>query len=153
MESFYRPYTDEERVIIRDKLTYFYGRFVGTVAKGRGISEKEVDEVARGRVWSGKMARGVKLVDAMGGVGDAIDYAKQLAHLGADERVRIVELPRASGGLLELLLGGIARAKAEETVELTELPGVRALLRGLPASLLVAPDSAQARMPFDLTFD
>ena len=40
----------------------------------------------------------------------------------------------------------------DHTLELTDLPVLRALLRGVPASLLVAPDSAQARLPYDLQF-
>jgi len=155
MESFYRPYTDDEREIIRNNLKYAYGRFTGAVAKGRGISEKEVDEVGRGRVWTGKMAKGIKLVDGMGGVVAAIDYAKQLAHLGVDERVDVIELPRISGSLLNFLLGSLAREHAREkaTLDLPDLPGVRAVLHALPASLLVEPDSLQARLPFEITWE
>ena len=152
MESFYRPYTPEERKIIQDKLRYLYGRFVATVAKGRGMSEREVDEVARGRVWTGRMAKGVGLVDELGGLGAAIDLAKERAGLGKDARVRVVELPKQSRGLLDLLLGGVVRARAP-AIDLSGLAILREVLRAVPASLLVAPESAQARLPFEITWN
>ncbi len=156
MESYYRPYTEEEREVIRKGLKYFYGRFTSTVAEGRGMSESEVDEVGRGHVWSGKQAKAIGLVDELGGLTDAIDHAKQMAGLDVDEKVRIVELPKQSVGLLSWLLGGIIRAKAvvaDETLELHELAPIKDLLRSIPASLLVAPEGAQARLPFEIVWE
>lgn len=156
MESYYRPYTDEEREIIRDKLTYLYGRFTGAVAKGRGMTEAEVDAVGRGHVWTGKQALGVGLVDELGGLGAAIDYAKDKAGLGVNERVRIVELPRRPGGLLSFLLGSVVKARAEEaadTLDLSELGAVQELLKAFPASVLAQPETPQARLPFEITWE
>ena len=156
MESYYRPYTDEERTIIRDKLKYLYGRFTGAVARGRGMTEAEVDAVGRGHVWTGKQAMGVGLVDELGGLADAITYAKTQAGLGADERVRIVELPRPPGGLLSFLLGSFAQARAEAAepaVGLHQLGAVRALLEAIPASVLAQPETPQARLPFQITWE
>jgi protease-4 len=156
MDSLYRPYTDEERTLMHDKLTYFYGRFTGAVAKGRAMTDKQVDDVGRGHVWTGKQAQGIRLVDAMGGLGDAIDYAKAKAGLAPGERVRIVELPKVSGGLLSLLLGNVARARAAagpaDALELLMLPEIRAALEALPPSLLAEPDQVQARLPFNLVW-
>ncbi len=159
MDSYYRPYTDEERAIIQDKLRYLYGRFTGAVALGRGMSEAAVDEVGRGRVWSGKQALAVGLVDELGGLVDAIDHAKIQAGLGADARVRIVELPRPGGGLLGALLDAVvgvaahARGAERASVDLGLSGLVGHALRGIPASLLVSPGSAQARLPFELIWE
>ena len=158
MESYYRPYTDEEREIIRDKLKYLYGRFTGAVAKGRNMTDAEVDAVGRGHVWTGKQALGVGLVDELGGLGAALDYAKDKAGLGLDDRVRIVELPRRSGGLLSFLLGGFVRARAEaqgdeQTLDLGELPAVQEVLKAFPASVLAQPETPQARLPFEITWE
>jgi protease IV len=156
MDGYYRPYTDEERALIRDKLEYLYGRFTGTVAEGRGMTEKEVDAIGRGRVWTGSQAKAVNLVDELGGLGDAIEYAKRQAGLAVDDRVRIVEMPKVSGGILSWILGGVARVRAADDgtrVDLTELGPVKAVLRALPPSLLVDPEAVQARMPFEIVWE
>ncbi len=55
-----------------------YDRFLGIVGDGRGMTYDEVNEVARGRVWSGEDAIGKGLVDEIGGFMDAIEKAKEL---------------------------------------------------------------------------
>ncbi len=153
MDSYYRPYTEEERAIIQDRLRYLYGRFTGAVAQGRGMTDGAVDQVGRGRVWSGKQALAVGLVDELGGLIDAIDHAKAQVGLGQGDRVRLVELPREGGGLLGLLLGNLVRSRTEAPVDLSALGLVRNALRGIPASMIVAPDVPQARLPFELTWE
>ncbi|MCB1718161.1 MAG: signal peptide peptidase SppA, partial [Candidatus Competibacteraceae bacterium] len=153
MDGYYRGYTDEERALIQDKLRYLYGRFTGTVAEGRGLTVDQVDQVGRGHVWSGTQARGVGLVDELGGLGDALDYAKAQAGLGAGDRVRVVELPEAGGGLLSKLIGNLLRARAADHVALSDVGLLRQLVRGVPASVLVAPETPQARLPFDITWE
>jgi protease IV len=154
MDSLYRPYTDEERVVIRDKLVYLYGRFTGTVARGRKMSEKQVDEVGRGRVWSGRQAQAVGLVDSLGGVADALDHAKRQAGLSERDLVRIIELPRPTRGLLQLLLGSVAQAGAGAPgFDLGQLAAVREALLAVPASLVFDPTAPQARLPFEVIWE
>jgi protease-4 len=152
VESFYRPYSAEERGVLMDKLKYMYGRFVGAVAEGRGMKKDEVDNVGRGHVWSGTMAKDVKLVDRFGGLGDAIDEAKQRMGIAKDTRVQLYELPNLPSSLfgrLGKLIGLSAEAK---TVAPTDLPLLRELLQGVPGSVLVDPSKPQARLPFDLSW-
>lgn len=149
MESMFRPYTDEERAVLLDRLRYFYGRFTDAVSRGRGLTNAQVDAIGRGHVWSGVQARGIGLVDELGGVGDAIELAKRRIGLAPDARVHILSLPRVSTGLLGLLGLG---ASAEEGSVLA-LPAVRAALEAIPPALLVAPSGAQARLPFDIVWE
>ena len=151
MESMYRPYTEEERLVLHDRLTYFYGRFTGAVSKGRGLTQTRVDEIGRGHVWSGAQAKGIGLVDRMGGIADAIVLAKEKMGLGPDDRVRVLALPKQSSGLLGLL--GLGGAKESATLGLGDLPAAKALLDGIPASVLVDPDAAQARLPYDIVWE
>ncbi len=149
-ESYFRPYTDKERVFIKSKLRYMYGRFTKAVSEGRGMSQKAVDAVGRGRVWSGADAKRVKLVDRFGGVGDAIEYAKQRAGLGSGQRARVLLWPTPSSSLIGRLLGipGL-RARADGArPALGWLPGGTAVLQALPASVLANPGTVQARLPF-----
>lgn len=151
MESMFRPYTDEERVVLLDRLRYFYGRFTDAVSRGRGLTVAQVDAIGRGHVWSGVQAKGIGLVDELGGVGDAIELAKRRVGLAPDAKVRILSLPRESAGLLGLL-GSLTGAQAT-TPSLADLPGVRAALDAVPPSLLVTPQGAQARLPFDISWE
>ncbi len=151
VESYFRPYSAEERAVLLDKLKYMYGRFVGAVAEGRRMKKEEVDAVGRGRVWSGEMARQARLVDRFGGIGDAIDEAKRRMGLGPDDRVQLYELPAPAESLfgrLGRLIG--ARADAPAGGVLAELPALRELVRGFAPSILVAPSAPQARLPFEL---
>src|SRR6185312_219507 len=100
VESLYRPFTDEERAKLLDLLRYSYGRFVGAVADGRHLSKTDVDAVGRGHVYTGEQAKGIKLVDAFGGLGDAIDEAKRRAKLAPGEKIHIVEMPAAPASVL-----------------------------------------------------
>jgi protease-4 len=67
-----------------------YDQFKERVATGRGLELDEVEEVARGRVWSGARAKEVGLVDELGGLQAAITYAKVEAGLDADEHIELI---------------------------------------------------------------
>lgn len=152
VESMYRPYTDEERAVMLDKLRYMYGRFVGAVAEGRAMKKDEVDAIGRGHVWTGAQAQPIKLVDKFGGIGDAIDEAKRRMKLGANGRVQLVELPAVPTSLLGTLTSLIG-AQASEPLSFTDLPMVKSLLSGVPGSVLAQPEAAQARLPNDIVWE
>ncbi|MBK9030543.1 MAG: signal peptide peptidase SppA [Myxococcales bacterium] len=152
MESYFRPYTEEERAVLLDRLRYFYGRFTDAVSRGRGLTVARVDELGRGHVWTGRQARAIGLVDQIGGITDAIELAKVRAGLGADARVRIIELPRSSPGLLGAVAGLLGVSAATEPSVL-DLPIVRAALTAVPPAVLITPGGAQARLPFDVVWE
>jgi protease-4 len=145
IEGLFRPYTDEERAMILEKLRYFYNRFVDTVAEGRGMKHDDVDQVARGRVWTGAQARERKLVDKLGGFMDAVIDAKKKAGMQEWEPVELRALPEEPSTLLGQLakLLGIPISVAES---ISLLPALAAPLKALPGSLLHAPSTPQARM-------
>lgn len=149
IESMFRPYTDEERVALLEKLRYLYGRFVGAVAEGRGMKKASVDDVGRGHVWTGTQAKPIQLVDEFGGLSEALDYAKAKLGLGPDVRVQLFELPAPPPSLLGFVtkLFGL---KAEPTISATDLAVIQELVRSVPASVLVNPSVPQARLPFDI---
>jgi len=152
VESYFRAYTEEERVALLDKLRYMYGRFVGAVAEGRGMNKDAVDAVGRGHVYTGAQAQPIKLVDRFGGLGDALDEAKRRMKLSPATRVALVELPNAPTSLLATI-GGLLGVRAEQGVSIADLPAIRELLLSIPASMLVSPDGAQARLPYQVTWD
>lgn len=68
--------------LLQSSVESTYGRFVGLAAKGRGKSVEQIDAIAQGRVWSGKEALGIGLVDEMGGVDKALAYAAKAGKVG-----------------------------------------------------------------------
>jgi len=72
------PFSDQERSRIRRDQGAFYERFKAIVADGRGMTEEQVEEVARGRVWTGAQALEIGLVDELGDFGTALARAKEL---------------------------------------------------------------------------
>jgi len=92
--SFNQPYSPTEAARMDALMDDVYENFVGLVAAGRGMSVEQADKVAGGRVWTGAQAREKGLVDTLGGLEDALDYAAGLS--GAMDRhgVEVVVMPR-----------------------------------------------------------
>lgn len=151
VESMFRPYTDEERAMLKDKLRYMYGRFVGAVAEGRSMKKDDVDAVGRGHVWSGAQAMPIKLIDRFGGLGDALDEARRRMGLAPGTRLQLHELPGVPTSLLGAL--GNLLGVRDDGFAITDLPVIRQLLEGVPASVLVAPGEAHTRLPFDIAWE
>lgn len=88
-------YSESERDRLEAGLEVIYEGFKSRVAAGRSMSADEVEEVAKGRVWTGERAAGLGLVDEMGGLDRAIDLAKELSDIPADASVGLRLFPRS----------------------------------------------------------
>ncbi|MFT3808142.1 signal peptide peptidase SppA [Arenimonas sp.] len=87
-----RPLDPNAGAIIQSVIDHGYAQFIGMVAKARDSQPEKIDEVARGRVWSGAQAKERGLVDALGGLREAQAEAAKLAKLEKDKyEVRYVE--------------------------------------------------------------
>ena len=95
-----RPLTSNQKEYIGSIIDRIYDTFLTRVADGRGMTKDEVHAVAQGRVWTGKMAKEVGLVDQLGGLEDAIAIAAEEAGL---EDYSLKELPRALEPILEFI--------------------------------------------------
>lgn len=93
MESPVRPFTDSERAKLREELRSFYDQWIQKVATARKMPAARVEELARGRVWTGAQARQNGLVDALGGLDRAVALAKEKAGIPADTDVELVNYP------------------------------------------------------------
>ena len=141
-------FSDEQRAQFRTFLTQGYDRFTELVAEGRGLTPEQIDQVARGRVWSGEDALTVGLVDELGGLNTAIARAKELAEIEAGTDVRLVTYPMATGGLP--FLGGASGATVDELKAIGQFakfinePEVQAMMIEIEAA---RSGQIQARMP------
>jgi protease-4 len=80
-------------VLIQSVIDHGYAQFIGKVAQARKRAPEKIDDIARGRVWSGAQAKERGLVDVLGGLGEAQAEAARLAKLGKDYDVQYVEKP------------------------------------------------------------
>ncbi|RMG65864.1 MAG: signal peptide peptidase SppA, partial [Bacteroidetes bacterium] len=91
-----------EEAFFQQNVAHTYGLFLRRVQEGRGMADSiAVDSLAQGRVWSGRAANTIGLVDTFGGLQDAIDRAAELAGLG--ESIRIELRPQLKTPLVEML--------------------------------------------------
>ena len=86
------PFSEDERARVRRDLGAGYARFKARVAEGRGMTEEKVEEIARGRVWTGAQAREIGLVDELGGFETALTAAKELAGLEPERKYTVVQV-------------------------------------------------------------
>ena len=96
-------YSEQQWEHIEKRIDRTYDDFVTKVAEGRGMSKDDVLRVARGRIWSGKDALSLGLVDSLGGFGEAIKRAKELAKIPEKTGVKFKIYPKPKSFLKRLL--------------------------------------------------
>jgi len=94
MQTDERPFTDDERAILRREIDHLYGEFLDVVAKSRGTTRDKLQPIAQGKVWTGRQALERKLVDELGGLDAGARKARQLAGLKGSVPLREVRGPR-----------------------------------------------------------
>jgi protease-4 len=136
-----RPLTAIEREIIQSSVNDIYFDFIGKVAQGRGMTTAEVDSIGQGRVWSGKDALRIGLVDVLGGIDDAVKIAANMAGL---EDYRVTELPEAKDPMEQMmkqLSGG-----GEEALLKARLGNYYTYMKEIETMMNMK--GVQARLPF-----
>lgn len=76
--------TEKESRIVQEEIDAIYDDFISKVGKGRGMKKSEVDSIGQGRVWAGKDAIKIGLVDEFGSLEDAIQDAAERAKISHD---------------------------------------------------------------------
>lgn len=132
-------FSPAQRAYIEKSLNETYADFTKGVAAGRKMPVEAVDKVAKGRVWSGSQAKKLGLVDELGGLDRAIEVAKQLSGIPADESVHIVRYP-VEKSLFEQLL------EREKDNNMSESASLESVLRHIVSQM----EPVQARLPYEL---
>ncbi|MBP5567384.1 MAG: signal peptide peptidase SppA [Bacteroidales bacterium] len=86
-----RPFDQTEYNFMLRSIEAIYDEFTSIVAEGRGLDKKRVDEIGQGRVWTGSDALEIGLVDEIGTLEDAINYAASA--IGTSD-VCVLEYPK-----------------------------------------------------------
>ncbi len=85
------PLEDNIADVFQQSVEAGYRDFLDVVAEGRGLDADYVDGVGQGRVWIGEQAKGLKLVDSLGDIDEAVAAAAKRANLTDYDRVKIRE--------------------------------------------------------------
>jgi protease-4 len=148
-----RPKTPQELAIAQKSVNQIYSQFLDKVAQARKLPKPKVAQIAQGRVWSGQDAKQLGLVDEIGGINDAIQYAAKQAKLGDDWQVN--EYPEVRS-LEERIL---KKLTSEASTQNTKLPEpLTAEFMKLQADLAILkalndPKGIYARLPLNWRID
>lgn len=139
-----RPLNSQEKVLLQHYVDRGYDLFLTRCAEGRDIPKEEMAKIAEGRVWTGNQALGLKLIDELGGIDDAIRGAAGLASI---ESYNVKEYPKP-GNAIDMLLKTFKSDLIEFTMKEylgDEYKQIKALkdIKDTKSS-----DFIQARMPF-----
>jgi protease-4 len=141
--------------LVTTMMEQVYREFLHKVAEGRHSNPELIDQVARGRVWTGRQAKEINLVDELGGLEDAIARACELANVERDA-VHIVEYPKAPNFFeqLEEAFNDMAVARSPMCALLQQLGYAEAasVVDMLTSDTRpIHADRVQALMPFFMT--
>lgn len=137
-----RPFNEEETAVMQQYVNRGYQLFRKRVADGRRLPVESVEKIAQGRVWLGADAIGLKLVDQLGGLNDAVAKAAKLAKLG---EYYTEDYPAPSSWIDQLLAGASDAGSVDARLRLTlgDLYEPVSLMRNLDKH-----EALQARIPF-----
>ena len=108
--SVFEPISKGFKKSTTSSIEKIYHTFKSRVAEGRSLSMETVEEIAQGRVWSGKDAVEIGLVDTLGGLQEAIAAAAELAEL---DKYNLVDYPKYEEDFESMLLGAFSQAQVK----------------------------------------
>lgn len=140
IESSQSDFTPEQRKRFAGLIDETYSLFLTRVADGRHLEKDKVDQIARGRVWTGIQAKERDLVDALGGLDVAVDSARELAKIPLDQKIRVIAYPppRPFAEVLNEFLANGLENGADARVLMKELKTVQPLLERLNGVMVPA---------------
>ena len=110
-----RAFSPDERKRVAENMQATYNTFVEKAAQGRNTTPEKIDAVGQGRVWTGRQAKQIGLVDELGGLERAISIAKQRAKISQDADVELVIYPPKKS-FYDLFKGGFGSSERSATL-------------------------------------
>jgi protease-4 len=90
------PYNSAQQTLLSQRIDTIYAEFTAAVATHRDLTAEQAEAAAQGRIWTGRQAMNLGLVDRLGGVLAGIDEVVKLLELESDGAINVVEYPRLS---------------------------------------------------------
>ncbi len=144
----FKPLTEEEKKYIQQEVDRIYDNFIGKVAEGRGLTKAQVDSIGQGRVWTGTDAIEIGLVDELGSLQDAINYAAEKAEIKTDD-IKVTAFPKRKDNDLTEILTLLEEMEGEEE-SMKQSISQEFLTRAKELDALTSLDRIQVRVPFDI---
>ncbi|MDR0698203.1 MAG: signal peptide peptidase SppA [Tannerella sp.] len=138
-----RPMRDDEKALMQGYVERFYDVFLTRCSDGRGMTKEAINNIAEGRVWTGKQALEIGLVDEIGDLDRAIEVAAELAELTDYNVKTILTLNDPLTNYLKKQMGEIKTSAVKDVL------GKDAELFQLLQTIKRA-NGIQARLPYDL---
>jgi protease-4 len=146
-----RKLTPEEIGIVQQEVDIIYAQFLSRVAEGRGMTTTAVNQIARGRVWTGTDALRIGLVDQLGGVKDAIAFAAKQAGI---KEPKLKYWPEKKNDPIVEFIEHFNEQEDESSLKV-QSTGMPAAVKQyyLQLKKLEQLKGIQMRMPFEVTID
>lgn len=145
MMGLMRPLDDAETAYMQASVEKIYGKFTSIVAEGRGMTVEKVDAIAQGRVWTGAEALEIGLVDQIGTLEDAINFAaSKIEGVTSLDDVQVEAYPKPQT-TLEMLIESLDGST--EIFADTPLENVEAAFRNWSAE---ESGKVYARLPYEI---
>lgn len=146
-------FTESERAAVTKLLYAVYKQFTEKAASGRKMDYDKLEKLARGRVYTGSMALKNGLVDELGTLDEAIEYARKLGKIPEGEKFEKLILPRPTSPFEQLF--GTADTRAQQSEQLSQMlkllsPELSQQLKKLDLINLLTREKSLTLMPFDL---
>jgi protease IV len=139
------PFSPEERRVMTDLLQSIYRQFVGKAAKGRNMPYEKLESLAQGRIYTGRTAKRLGLIDEVGTLTDAVAAAKLAAGLKPDADVELLMLPQPRS-IFEQLFGDPSAGSDFDSI----LPEAGTLLRQSRLLKKIFAQPAAVWMPYQV---
>jgi len=107
----FRPMAEEDRRLLQSVMDDVHRQFIEAVADGRSLDSSEVEQLADGRVFTGRQAKSILLVDEIGDLQDAIRLAGELGGIVGDPHVIETTKPFSFRDFLETKIPVLANLK------------------------------------------
>jgi len=97
----FRDMTDEEKIYFQELIDDLYSQFINAVSEGREIPLEKVKDIANGKIYSGKQALGIGLVDTLGSLNDAVDYIKLKNQY--NNEIELIDMPKEKKSIFDFI--------------------------------------------------
>ena len=127
----------------------FYDDFISKVADGRdGLKKSDVDKIGQGRVWSGKEALDIALIDEIGELDDAINYAAELVDV---ENIKLLNLPKSENNELLEIFQSFEMSNNSSIINDDFIKKIKNIFSQIKETKSM--DKYQTRLPFEIIID